>query len=553
MEIEEPFNEEEEMYAYDLPEYEYPSEEKYNNNQEDETLYTYKPYSFLYTPVLTSEEFDSTLNELDKMMDYFIGEENLLVMFRVEEVEKKKQKVINWWKDAFINNHLLYDIEYGSARLLLRHLFIHPFCEPEIILKCSTKHPWIYNITTVGQKTTLRISCEEMALNAKQLLMHFKKDPKIFTDREQYTNLLAEHGMNSTRRVDVCYVWYRGIIKCLSVLDRHDFSEIESIIANRELMSNHAKEYEKESKIKYSAERKNKTVQKELGNLVNASIKNFVDIIGYKSTMPREDSTDSFLVRRADNIGDRIGGVTASSNVIDETLKRLGSYTNDVIRKRGGSDAFAGDITLEIGEISRGTFDKGKKELWGKKIRKMMKNPIEKCFVKEHREQEIDINMLIVRFGGKEIARTIIPSTTYPHHTLLVNNGIHNSIIINNNFNLILPPESTKKRKRSVSTKQYQSTSNGDEDTTGTTLENKIKRIRLIREVENDPTLEIYRLTSNKLVNVPDPSEKRVCIVCNIAKVVSNFLKPQPNGSQQERNICYACLTAYGMLKKKKP
>lgn len=483
------------------------------------------------------DECESLCKKLEESMDRFITETELTLYYKSGELSEKKTEIIGWLKDRFKEDNILYEIDCGQEDHILRQLLTHPTCKPSTMLRHSTRYKW----PDKEVKRNLRVTCEQLPLNSTVLRQQLKNDRTIFTDADEYIELLHKFGFGSTMPVDVCYMWLGNTVKCISVLDRHDFPQIDSIILSRRLLSIQAKELEQESRIRSTASKKNRGVTSILSKLVASYLENSIASVKYERPLLPNIETPSFLAKRADFITDREGGTATSLSVIEEATKRLASYANAVIEERGGADAFYGDIRVVVEEIRLSCFDMSKKRVWPSSVRDLMSKMIEKRLVEDHREQQIDINTLVIKFGNEEIARTIIPSTTRPY--CMINNNRGTVIINNNTLNVNINGETcentiSKKRKRMPKVSP---------------IIEKIKRIRLATEVEEDDTLVIYRLVITKLDTTPDLTQKRYCIVCDTEKPLSSFYqKTTINRSvyHKEKNICHGCISAHAKWRK---
>lgn len=505
-----------------------------------------------------AEEFEQLKSVTAKAIDEYILNHNLSLVYNSLHLEANKYELLDWLDEAFTRHKITYFIDCSGEALLLRQLLTHPTCTTERMMNANTRHSWItqmYDWPT-DKKRYLRLSCEELAIGSSELALYHKRDANLFTYIHEYTDLLAKHGRNSLVPVDVCYVWYEDTIVALSVLEKYDFKDMDNLIVEKRLLSTNAKERDKDNKIKYTATLNSEKVPGEITSLVKTSLESLYTLLAYKPVGTSSSASNTtnnvireFFCRRVENMTDCSGGVIASMDSVKRCIDRLATYTNAVIDKSNGPNSFHGPIELGIDEIARSTFNKGNKAKWNNPIKLMMMHPIERAFVKDHRRQEIDINTLIIRFGGEEIARTIIPSTTYPHHQYLINNG---TIINNININVT----TGKKKRKRVMTEPEDEDEEREAiyltDSNNTTLSHhdRVKRIRLIKEVEKDDTLTIFRLSSKKLDVLPEQTEEQRCTVCHFTKKMTSFLKRQPNGSFFIHNICYTCLSAHADWKK---
>jgi len=481
------------------------------------------------------------LAETEASIDRFIKESHLLIHYNPLKLETNKKQVLDWLREKYTKDGQLYTIDCGGQARMLRHLLLHPTCDATTMLYCCTHHDWLRLEKEWPKSLTrvLRMTCEEVPLNAPVLKRHLKVDENIFTNEAEYRDLLYRYSQCHSVMVDVCSVWFGDIIKCLHVLEKNDYPSIEEVIMNRKMLSTEMKQVHREERLRTTVLQKNNSIRKVVDSMVNTYLDNLSTIIEYEVPYVANDVTDLFIVKRAVSITELEGGIQASLETINACIKRVGSYANDAINQRG-VDSFRGNITLEIDEMPISSFDKAKKMAWHPRVQALMNSVIEKRLVEDHREQKMDINTLVVKFGKEEIARTIIPSTTRPHH-YIVNHGV---MIINNNHNTTninigrdedenehIP---TNKRKRTIKESPH--------------IE-KIKRIRLVNEIEENSGLDIYRLVIKRLDQTPDYSQSRQCIVCCIVKPFSSFLV-FVNSVHKEQNICHGCMTTRAKWRK---
>lgn len=557
MEVEEEFDEQFYMGEDDVDLQEEEVNE-YDRDYNEDNEYVYETHSLeLEEFDRLSKKHDTVCRALDDTICEYIVKADLTLYYSNVELEKKRKEIIEWLKEMFTEEDVLYHIDSS----MLRQLLTNPTCGPALILGYCTRHAWITDNSAEwpkGRKRELRITCEELSLNATSLRKYLRIDPTIFGDIEEYRRLLKQHGLHASSPVvvDVCYVWFRDFIKSVSVLEKHNFHAVDEIIVNRRISGISARQLEQKNKVKAIADAVDKEVTSLLNKKLKSCIKKFITGMDHKRPFTPDDNNNTvpFLVERADMMTNRQGGTESTLKVMGAAIERLRTYANDRIRQCD-VDEFYGDMTLEIQEVPIESFDRVRKSIWPPHVKLLMKRDVERRMLEDHRENEIDVSTLVVKFGDEEIARTIIPITTRPHW--LINN--HGVVIINNTINLNINNTSPTRLTSDASnddaiTTVLAPTNKRKRSTRESPFIERIKRIRLATEEEDDPTLVIYKLVITKLDFEPDLNQTRTCIVCDAKKPYSSFYHKKDYGKyvyHKEKNICHSCLATYAKWKKK--
>lgn len=502
-----------------------------------------------FEPVLQKEVVEPVLSkierickELEEEMNRFIQEKELALFFKPSELEKKKSLVLEWLRNEKTRYGRVYRIDCNVSTHMLRQLLTHPVCPPDTMLRASTNHISI-NSHSSPKKQNLRITCDEVSVNAVALRHRLKYNPESFTDAEEYRILINRFGQYSSTPVHVCQVWSAtGSVLCVSVLEREGFDRVEGIILCRKLEAQHVKNLQQEYQIASIASKKSESITGIIGKMMGVYLSSLDTTLVYEEERVRNDNVINFLAKRTYLMTNFDQGKDASLSAIEECITRLGSYANAMTEEKG-LEWFSGKITLEIDEIPLVNFEKQREPLWRSHITTLMNNPIEKRWIKAHRKEKLsEIHTLVIKFGGEEVARTIIPFMT--GLSCLVNNG---TIIVNNTVNVNISEDGTKppdppsnKRKRTPKQSPF--------------IE-KIKRIRLASDdtVGDDPTQVFYKMIITKLPCAPETNPIRRCIVCEIEKPYTSFYQKSTISGHtyyKERNICHGCLTAHTKWRK---
>lgn len=491
----------------------------------------------------------------------FLEETALIDYYDKSHLEKREEEIFDWLHFGFLSSGILFHIDCTEP-YILRQLFTAKHTAQKV-LDLFTQHDFFHRdrLVTTLLKIEVRLNCTELPLNAKTLRLQLGSNKGVFTDADEYRHMMKLNVNNPATLVDVGKVWYENKVKCLTVIEKPEYSIIHNIFAANHMLTTELHALEEQNKVKFGVQKTNKQIPYLGKTMIKDTLEGMSNNIKYQGSIVIEEEVASSLTNRTVDMSDSVGGIAQSWKTIQDIVDRVVADTNHALEYQ--AERYRGGMRVVKETMHLSSFDNNQRHLWTPCVKKLMDDPQDKRSIEQHVEQKINVGTLGVTIGSDEVTRRVIPCTVnYNHYT---NNGIIDNRVANNNNNIIviqninnnnrvtqrplcnndiegeLPNKRKRKRKDDI-------------------VVEKIKRIRWVNEYRKEDTLDdslpIYRIVNTRVTN-PNHSITLQCMVCERHKVHSNFYekKSKKDDSDEwgyERNICHACVTMKKTLDTKK-
>lgn len=490
----------------------------------------------------------------------FLKETALIDYYEKSHLEKREEEIFEWLRVSFISFGVLVHIDCTQP-YMLRQLFTAKHTATKV-LDLFTRHKFFTGdrIFPTHIKKECRMTCSELPLNARTLKFQLGSNHDVFTDADEYRDMMKANAHNPTGLVDVGQVLHEERVKCITVIEKPEYSTIYNIFAANQMLGNELKELDDDNKLKVCVQRKNKELASLGKTMIATTLTGMSRDIHYDGSLVIDPDVPPCLTKRTVNMSDSIGGILPSWRTVQDFVNLVVAETNHILQRDG--NMFSGNMRVSKDTLSLSSFDDTQSHLWSPSIKKLMNDPQDKLSIEQHFEKNINVGTLGVTIGRDELTRRVIPCSV--NNAYYVNNGIidnsvgdnHNNIIVN--LNITSPTTHTREgdggggriRRQRGDLDEIVPNTNKRKRMNEVVIE-KIKRVRGVHETrEGDDTedsLPIYRIINTRVEN-PNHHTVLQCIVCDALKVYSSFYdKRSKEGTHDEwgyqRNICHACVT----------
>lgn len=496
-----------------------------------------------------------TMREVtQKSIATFLEETALIDYYDKSHLEKREEEIFAWLHFTFISYGVLFHIDCTEP-YMLRQLFTAKHTATKV-LDLFTQHQFFYGdrTFTAHVKKEVNLTCSELPLNARTLRFQLGSNLAVFTDVDDYRGMVKANVNNPGAIVDVGQAWYEDRVRCITVIEKPEYSTIYNVFAANQMLTNELRELDDDNKLKFCVQRKNKELATLGKTMIATTLSGMSKDIKYEGSFAIDPDVPPCLTKRTVNMSDSIGGILPSWRTVQDFVDLIVAETNHILQREG--NIFSGSMRVTKDTLNLASFDDTQSHLWSPRIKKLMSDPQDKLSIEQHFEKNMNVGTLGVTIGRDELTRRVIPCTV--NHTYCTNNGIidnsvgnnHNNIIVN--LNITAPTRGGARRHLDqVQDQQAEAPNKNKRKRVNEVVMEKIKRVRGVyesKEGDNDEdALPIYRIVNTR-VEKPDQHTVKHCIVCNTLKVYSSFYDKRSKEGEvdewgYERNICHACIT----------